>query len=201
MTKDEERRTAVFEAETQRFLSEGYESRDITTTALIANVAGTLLGALAAAPFVVIYLLFAARDNDIGTIGFFVTFGVFLVSIVVHELIHGFTWGLFTKNGFRSIAFGVIWEYLTPYCSCKEALSRRKYIAGGVMPGIVLGIIPLIVSCIIGYLPLMLYGGVMTICAGGDFLILSMIMRDKKNREEYFLDHPTKIGLVKFYKD
>lgn len=33
---------------------------------------------------------------------------VLVVGIIVHELIHGLTWGLYAKSKFKSISFGVM---------------------------------------------------------------------------------------------
>jgi len=199
MTADEQKRTEIFEAEAARLTEDGYKCKDITTTALTANVAGTLLGIVAAAPLCVLFCcLFGINETYPHPL---IYFGVIIVSIVVHELIHGLTWSLFTKHGFKSVAFGVIWKYLTPYCSCKEALGRGQYILGGIMPGLVLGIIPQVTACFTGSFLLELYGAFMTICAGGDLMIFIMILRDKKCGDEYYLDHPTKIGLLKLYKE
>ena len=49
---------------------------------------------------------------------------VFMILIVVHELIHGFTWGMFAQSKLKAISFGFIWQYLTPYCTCKEPLKK-----------------------------------------------------------------------------
>lgn len=199
MTSDEMKRTEIFEGEIASFASKGYKSREITTSAAAANIVGTILGIIVALPLAVLYFFVNDFAEEYSNLYLFVA--ALLVSIVVHELIHGLTWGLFTKNGFKSIAFGVIWKFLTPYCSCKEALKKGQYILGGIMPGLVLGIAPQILACVTGIYQLALYGAFMTICAGGDMMILVMILKDKKNDDEYYLDHPTKIGLVKIYRE
>lgn len=199
MTEDEARRTEIFEAEVASFNGKGYISKDITTSALTANVVGTVLGVVAALPLLLLYLWLYGFNESYWNFWVFII--AIAVSIVVHELIHGLTWSLFTRNGFKSVAFGFIWKYLTPYCSCKEALKRGQYILGGIMPGLVLGIIPQAVACFTGIYMLAFFGAFMTVCAGGDLMIFVMILMDRKNRDEHYLDHPTKIGLVKFYKE
>ena len=201
MTKDEQKRTEIFEAESAKLLAEGFVTRNLLISGVKANTLGTLFGIVPVIPFAIWYMLvyggFDAFSNAYeGTIVII----ALLLSIPAHELIHGITWSLFTRNRFKSIAFGVAWSSLTPYCSCKEGLKRMQYLFGTVMPGIVLGLIPLIISCINGSASLFAYAAFMTITAGGDLMICSMILRDKKAEQEYFLDHPTKIGLVKFEK-
>ena len=52
----------------------------------------------------------------------------------------------------KDIEFGVMWKYLTPYCTCRKSLKRGQYITGNLMPTIVLGFIPAIASIISGSL-------------------------------------------------
>ena len=66
---------------------------------------------------------------------------LFVMLVVVHELIHGITWGCYTKDHFKSIDFGIIWAMLTLYCTCKTPLKKSAYIVGSIMPMIVLGFI------------------------------------------------------------
>lgn len=72
--------------------------------------------------------------------------GALIVGIVVHELIHGLTWAMYAKTGFKSISFGVMWKMLTPYCHCSEPLKVSHYSIGALMPLIVLGILPSIAA-------------------------------------------------------
>ncbi|MDI3526215.1 MAG: hypothetical protein PWR03_398 [Tenuifilum sp.] len=117
-----------------------------------------------------------------------------LVLIVIHEGLHGITWAFFAKTGLKSISFGIKWAYLTPYCHCNEPLKRKQYILGGIMPGLVTGIIPLIVSYINANGWLLLVSVFLIATAGGDFLVL---FRTLKYPSTYiFFDHPTEIGFI-----
>ena len=202
MTKDEQKRTEIFEAESAKLASEGYVSKDILISGAKANTVGMLLGLVPIVPFAIWFMIAYGAFNPFeqGIFGIAVSVAL-LISIPVHEGIHGITWAIFSKNKFKSIAFGVAWKSLTPYCSCEEALKRGQYTLGAIMPDLLLGIIPMIIACIIGSADLLLYAGFMTVCAGGDLLIFTMILREKKAGQELFLDHPTKIGLVKFEKE
>lgn len=62
-----------------------------------------------------------------------------LMLTVVHELIHGITWGIFAEKHFQSINFGVIWKMLTLYCHCSVPLKKWQYVLGAAMPTLVLG--------------------------------------------------------------
>ena len=203
MTKDEAKRQEIFDGITEEFTANGYELKDLTTTALKANVIGPLIGAVLSVPFIAAFFLLGHNLKSATEFEFFwiVLSGLLIVSIVVHEIIHGITMGIFAKNHFKSIAFGIIVQYLTPYCSCKEPLRKHQYILGLLMPCIVLGIIPMILALAFGSFLLLVYGAFMTITAGGDLLIMSMILKSSYKGDVYFVDHPTKIGLAVFVKE
>ena len=123
-------------------------------------------------------------------------FPILIVGAVIHELLHGITWGYFAKNKMKSIKFGVKWQYITPYCHCKEPLKVKHYWIGGAMPLIVMGIIPAIVAIAIGNSFLLHFGIFFSWAAGGD--IISLFMLRKLDRNSYVSDHPTEMG---FYQE
>lgn len=122
--------------------------------------------------------------------GFLIMFG----GIIIHELIHGITWSLFCKQGFKSIKFGVIWKALTPYCHCKEALTKWQYSIGTLMPGIILGIIPALIGIVTNSCGYLLFGLFFTLAAGGDLLIIWLLRPYQQS--DLVEDHPTKIGCI-----
>ncbi|MGQ0828185.1 MAG: DUF3267 domain-containing protein [Bacteroidota bacterium] len=120
------------------------------------------------------------------------------MGIVLHELIHGIVWSRFTKDGFRSIKFGVLWKMLTPYCHCKEPLKVSQYITGVIMPAIILGVVPAIISIVIGNIGLLVFGIFFTMVAVGDFLIINLLR--KENKDSLVLDHPSEAGFFIYRK-
>ncbi|MDD4385610.1 MAG: DUF3267 domain-containing protein [Bacteroidales bacterium] len=119
-------------------------------------------------------------------------FIIVLLGVVLHEFLHGITWALFAANGFKSIRFGVNWKWLTPYCHCKEALKAKHYAIGGLMPLIVMGIIPSLIALTIGNGMLLIFGMIFTWTAGGDIISIWMLRKIGKNTLVF--DHPDKIG-------
>lgn len=115
---------------------------------------------------------------------------MFVFGIIIHELLHGITWALFTKKGFRSIKFGL--NGLTPYCHCKEPLKVNHYRLGGAMPLIVMGIIPAISGLFFGNGLFLSVGIFFSWTAGGDILALFMLRKFDKN--QLVSDHPDKMG-------
>ena len=117
---------------------------------------------------------------------------VFIPGAALHELLHGFTWAAFCRNGLKSIRYGIQWQALTPYCHCKEVLPLRAYIVGGAMPGIVMGVIPAMAGVVTGMFLLFLFGLFFTLAAAGDMLIIWMLRKQRK--EDLVQDHPELIG-------
>lgn len=120
---------------------------------------------------------------------------LFLGGIIIHELLHGITWGYFASQGFESIKFGVQWKFLTPYCHCKEPLKVKHYMIGGAMPLILMGIIPSLIGLILGHGGVLSFGIFFTWAAGGD--IIALYMLSKLNSDVYVSDHPEKMGFMR----
>lgn len=130
--------------------------------------------------------------------GIGVVVSIMVTGIVVHELIHGLTWAIFAPSGFRSIRFGILWKSMTPYCHCREPLPVRPYCIGAAMPGIILGILPMVVSLASGSIALLAFGLFFTLAAGGDIMIIRMLIGTDRNH--LVQDHPSKIGCLIYKK-
>lgn len=115
---------------------------------------------------------------------------VLIFGIILHELLHGITWALFSKKGFKSIKFGL--NGITPYCHCKEPLKVKYYRLGGIMPLIIMGIIPSVAGIILGNGLYLSFGIFFSWTAGGDIISLFMLRKFDKNTMVY--DHPHKMG-------
>ena len=119
--------------------------------------------------------------------------------IVVHELIHGLSWSIFTPRHWKDVEFGFMKQYLTPYCTCRVPLAKGQYIFGALMPLVLLGLIPMVAGILTGSISLMLLGVVMTDSAAGDILIVWKILRYRSDAGEIvYVDHPTQAGGVIF---
>jgi len=119
---------------------------------------------------------------------------VLVVGIIVHELIHGLTWGLYAKSKFKSISFGVMWKMLTPYCHCSEPLKVPHYAIGALMPLITLGLIPAVVAICIKSLFWLNMSIIFIAAAAGDIMIVWNLRKEKRNN--MILDHPTEAGYL-----
>lgn len=123
---------------------------------------------------------------------------IMILGIIIHELIHGIVWAMYSKSGFKSIKFGLMIKMLTPYCHCKEPLQVGHYILGAIMPAIVLGLIPAIVSILIGNFGVLIFGVFFTMAACGDFLVINLLK--KENLNSLVQDHPSEAGCYIYRK-
>ena len=119
LTKAEEKRKKIYEEEKQRLIESGYTEKDLTISVVYANVMAFVLGL----PIIIVLgILFfnnnfnSSRESFMFTMSeSFIFLIVLAVLVVVHELIHGLFWAIFAKNHLKSIEFGFMVQYLTPY--------------------------------------------------------------------------------------
>lgn len=182
---------------------ENYKKEKITINIIKANILVVLMiiptFLIFGLPYYLIWgykIIIPSHSQLIGEIIIF--FIAMIIGIIIHELIHGLVWAKYAKHGLHSIKFGVIWKLLTPYCHCKEPLSVKHYILGLIMPAIVLGILPSLIAIIIGNIPILLFGMVFTLCAGGDFLVINLLRKEDKN--DFAEDHPSEAGCYVYRK-
>ena len=116
-----------------------------------------------------------------------------LVGVVFHELIHGIVMAAFAKNGWKSVSFGFNVRVLSPYAHCKEPLSPNAYRLTLVMPGILLGDIPVLISWCTGNILFLFFGILFTLSAAGDIIIFWL---SRNITGGMLQDHPEKIGFV-----
>ena len=204
LTKAEEKRKAVFETVDQKMREDGYKRTDLTVGVVLANI----LAIVVMLPFVIISVVvfgICVPSGEMNTDITLLTYVVLLVGIIVlaviHEGIHGLTWGAFAKNHYKSIEFGVIWKMLTPYCACTEALKRWQYILGSAMPTVVLGIALTALAIVLKSALAELLAVVLILGGGGDLIIIiKSLMYKSQGGDVLFYDHPYECGVVAFEK-
>jgi hypothetical protein len=166
--------------------------RDVSISMSDASLKAILLvvpiAILQVVPFFLLHPSFTFPANtNITIFGFLLIFG-----ILAHELIHMFAWMLFAKKPLKAFKLGFQWKSLTPYAHCKEPMDIHPYRIGAFAPGLLLGILPWIVSLFNGDILLMVFGFLYTVAASGDFLILWLIRKIKP--KTLVEDHPTNAG-------
>lgn len=198
----EKQRLEKFEALSDDLILQGYRRTELTISIVKANIFA--IGLMVAALVIGLVLFFLANDLDSVTIrrvNPLLWILAFAVLIVVHELIHGVSWAIFTEHHFGDIAFGFMKQYLTPYCACAVPLSKGQYIFGALMPLFLVGILPMIVGILSGSFFWLLIGAALVAGAGGDIQIVGNILRYKSEADDIlYIDHPTQAGGVIFEK-
>lgn len=171
--------------ESEKLIKERKVAINLSTANAFAIILLFISGILAFIPFYLINGLPPVNDA-FGVFCSVTFFALFFIGIIVHEGIHGLTWGLLNKGGFKSISFGIIWKMLTPYCHCSEPMSRTSYFLGAIMPCIVLGILPTIVSWFTGSWLTFVLGVIFIASAAGDIWMVWLLMKEPK--EALFLN-------------
>lgn len=201
LSEAEQRRLERFERVRADLIAQGYRCTELTVGIVSANVISLLVGIpIAALGFVLFMKVNAGRSMwELVDINGLVLLVALLVLTVVHEAIHGLVWSLFAENHFHDIEFGFMKEYLTPYCTCDCPLSRGHYILGALGPLVFLGLIPTIAAIFMGSMTLLEIGLIMILAAGGDVMIVAMLLLHGSSAGECLVhDHPTQAGSVVF---
>ena len=210
LTGKEKQRLEKFKVTEEELKSKGYVRKDLTTSLTKANVVGLLLVLPIMAVLCIVFLVLhgvAPLQNLIETddlwTGLSLMFaGLSMIPLaVVHELIHGLTWGIGARNHMKDIEYGFIKEMLTPYCYCRSPLSKGMYLIGSLMPMTLLGTVVCIFGIIFASPALMVTGLLQVMGGSGDILVSSMLLRyNTKGKDIVLMDHPTDCGLVIFEK-
>ncbi len=198
LTAAEKRRLERFGETAENLRQQGYVRHDLTVSIVKANVFSVfLLIPLAFIGYGGYYLVH--HTIEFGGMNPLVFFVLMLVLIVVHELIHGISWSFFTPHGFKDIEFGIMMQYLTPYCTCLAPLKKSRYVFGSAMPLIILGILPMIAGIVLRNPAVLLMGIIMADGAAGDIMVIARVLGYKSNAEDIvYMDHPTEAGGVIF---
>ena len=98
------------------------------------------------------------------------------------------------RNRLEKYQVGIQWQSLTPYCHSKIPMTAKNYRYVVVMPLIILGFLPYLISLVSGSGWLLTIGIIFILAAAGDVQIL-WLMR-KIASYKIVQDHPTKIGLL-----
>jgi hypothetical protein len=169
--------------------------RDLSVSMLRANlVAFFIMVPVAILQFNIFHMLYGTKKMEftVYLLNLLIFLALLIVSIVVHELIHGLTWMWLGKMSFSQVKFNVQWKTLTPYAHLKEPVEVNVYRLSGFMPGFLLGIIPFILSLIFGNGTLLWFSIIQTAAASGDFLILWLLRNVKSGT--LVEDHPSRAG-------
>jgi len=194
-------------------IEEKYTKEEILINIIWANIFGIIVLIIALIIFGIPYFLFWYENilniNINISMNFYnklllliknVSF-MFLIlfpGIILHELIHGIFFAVFSENKFKSVKFGIMpaKKLFSPYCHCREVLNIKHYQIAIIMPLIILGLIPSIVSIFIGNILLFFWGIIFIAAGSGDILIFIKTLKEKK--DSIILDHQSEAGYYVF---
>lgn len=117
-----------------------------------------------------------------------------LVLVIIHEVLHAMAWKLAGGLALRDFKFGIAWKTLSPYCHATKPMPISAYRVGVVVPGIVLGILPVVIATILGNGVLAILGALLTAGAVGDVYVLWLLRGVSKTAR--VIDHPTRAGCI-----
>ena len=177
----------------------GYREKDVT----ISSGKAMVLGVACALPFVVIFglsyrlvLIGRAHLLEIGGLSFYLLFAaIIVVSVFLHELLHGVGWALASRRGWGVVGFNI--SALMPSCACKAALTRGQYLVGVLLPFLVLGTGSAVFLFLYPGTVSVLTMAVNFVAAGADLLIA---LRAARERGALIADHPTEAGYSAYFK-
>lgn len=194
-------RIADFRNQYEQLVAEGYTAKDCIISILKANV----MALVTAGPFAVLaavlyYLKWGGNtltlSADVTSLGMLLL--ALIISIPVHEGLHGLAWSLVAKNGWKSIRFGVMRPSYTPYCHCKEPLGYFEYLFGALAPFLVLGVGVFLIGYFSGRPFWVTFSMINFLAAGGDTTLALLMLPHTK---ALFLDHPSECGFTAFERN
>jgi len=117
-----------------------------------------------------------------------------LILVVIHELLHAISWKYLGGLSFRDFKFGIVWKTLSPYCHATKPMTAHAYRIGAMIPGIVLGLLPIGFGTVTGDGFWAVLGALLTAGAVGDVYILWLLRRVPAST--FVIDHPTRAGCI-----
>jgi hypothetical protein len=154
-----------------------------------------LAAVLAGVPFTAIYGFSVLK---LAFVSFLTDYTVLALTLIVgamlHEFLHAVAFSFACERGWSSINFGFSFKDLAPYTHCDDAVSYVGFAIATLLPGILLGILPLMISLITGNGWILSFGIFFAAGAAGDFLCFISLL--KYPRHSRVKDHPDSIGFI-----
>ncbi|MBC7776613.1 MAG: DUF3267 domain-containing protein [Phycisphaerae bacterium] len=169
-------------------------SREIAVTMAKANLYALVFALIPVGMILLFWALFGKEAIRVGNDFFnlWVFLPVAVIGIIVHELIHGFSWMAAARLPFSTMKFGFQMKTFTPYAHCTVPITKRSYVFGTLMPAITLGFAPFLWAIFTGNGWWLFFAVFFTFAAGGDFLIVWLLR--KVPGHLLVADHPVKAG-------
>lgn len=178
----------------QQMREDGYEKKDLVINrAKVTFLSAGVSLVLVVFAFVLYRMLHGLQPDFV--LNYFTFLVQLVLSLVIHELVHGITWKISGHCKWNEIEFGL--SSLFPYCHCKKPLTTKQYFIGVIMPGILMGFGSLFFALLFENMSLLLLAIINIMVASGDYLIAFSL---RKAKGALVIDHPFEAGLVAFIK-
>jgi len=198
LTEKEKLRAEKTAATAAALEADGFRKTELTISLKKAMLMAIVLWLIYSTLSSVLFSLRYSVSQRLSLRDYIIMLPIILVLIVVHELVHGITWRFLVQDK-KSIEFGFTPQRMTPYCTCSEPLSRSKYVLGGIMPFLVLGVLLTVIAIFTGSKFLLTLASLNVFGAGGDLTVLIKLFLYKSSAKEMvILDHPTDCGCLIF---
>ncbi|HUP88677.1 MAG TPA: DUF3267 domain-containing protein [Longimicrobiales bacterium] len=168
---------------------------DFTMSAGHAYTWGTLLYILIWLVLVAPHVLLSGKELfETGVAAFeyngWILLGLFVASVVIHELLHGVGFHYFGGVPWSEVRYGFNWRYLVPYASTTRPMTAKGYRWAALLPLIVTGLVPAAVGTALGDSRLVSFAAFMAGAAAGDVLVVwaireippTALVRDSSSR-------------------
>jgi len=106
---------------------------------------------------------------------------IFIVGVILHEIIHAIFFAIYCKNKFKSVKIGMRLHKGYAYCECKEILPTNQYAVSLLMPAILTGVVPSIISLFTGSFDLLFFSMIFFGMSGSDLLAFKKIAGNMKD--------------------
>jgi len=173
--------------------------RDATTTPGKANAFAMIVGMPLAGVAWILFQMFwgdASSENLFAWIrqNGFLAAVIILVGILLHEALHVLGWALLGKLKWKDFQLGFNVKAMMPYAHARNPMPIGAYRWGSALPGLLLGVLPLLAGLFLGDGRWFLFGLAFSLAALGDALILWLLRKEKNS--VWVEDHPTDPGCM-----
>lgn len=150
-------------------------------TLAITHVKNFLIGLCLSALILLPCFIFLHGSRQLTWTAIVIALAAFVVSIPVHEVIHAVMCCLLSENNINTIRIGANWKTLNAYCSYQLPVrNQASQIAITMMPGVLLGLVPAIMSLCIGTAWLCLFSLLSLAGASGDTVKAYKLINQQK---------------------
>lgn len=136
------------------------------------------------------YIYGIKPTNEFNLINF-IWLGILLLA---HELLHCIGYYVLGKASLKDIKIGIEMKSFTAYATCLKPLKVSDYRIISLLPGIVFGLLPLIIAFTLGNYNWSFIGLLMTICSIGDFIIVYLLK--ELSNDTLILDWAYNVGFT-----